>query len=410
MTNNSPGNTKEMCFPAVYLFFTIALSIIINGCADNPSSLGLNFLKPGDTTSVKIFDSRIDSMPITFKNTRKYINTSSSNNLITGQTGSYNSKALIKFTSIDSHHDSATVNSATLTLKYKNYYFPISSADSLAQVSFDVFTVQQNINYTNFIVDSVTSTTFGTTSQGTYTGTPTADSQAITINLNTSMVKDWLSYAANSNYPVVNNGLVLIPNPSSAVLKAFYSSALSTDIRPTLTIVATKNGVTDTLITRDGQSVSLVTATLAKGIESFPIQAGIAYWEIMKFDLSKLPPTATINDVQLYLTLDSANSKFTSQTTQTIIPAYITDTAGLVLEGLPNTYNGNPVSTGSSLYSFRIIYPFQRWLQGQTNYGIVLRPYNQNTNLDLFYFYNSSASDPNKRPRVVIKYTPRITP
>jgi len=416
MTNNSPGNPRKLCFLAVCVSLIIALSIITNGCADDPTSLGLKFIPPGETTGVKIFDSRIDTMPVTFSSLRRYINTSSNNsrsgNLMIGQSNNnYSSKGLIKFTSLDANHDSATVNSATLTLTYRNYYFPLSTMDSLAQVAFDVYTVSQNINYDQFTVDSIQTGTFGTTSQGSYTGMPTADTQKITISLNTSMVKDWLEYAANSNYPVVNNGIVLSPNNSSAALKGFYSALSSNaNVRPTLTIISTKLGHTDTLVARDGVTLSLITGTPASINGIFPVQAGICYTEILKFDVNKIPANATINDVQIYFTLDSINSKFTSQTVKTIVPAYLTDTTGFSAEGLPNFYNGNPVASNSNQYVFRIIYPFQRWLNGQTNYGISLTAYNQNQNLDLFYFYNSSASDITRRPYIIVKYTPRITP
>jgi hypothetical protein len=40
----------------------------------------------------------------------------------------------------------------------------------------------------------------------------------------------------------------------------------------------------------------------------------------------------------------------------------------------------------------------------------MIRASNQLTNLDLFSFYNITVSDPGKKPRVVIKYTPRTTP
>lgn len=411
MTNNSPGNAKKLCFLAVYVSFILALSIITNGCADDPSSLGLKFIPPGDTTGIKIFDSRIDTMPITFTSIRKYINTNTSGNLIVGQNNNnYSSKGLIKFTQLDNNHDSATVNSATLTLTYRNYYFPVSTADSLAQVSFDVYTVNQNMDYSTFTVDSIQTSTFGTTSQGNYTGIPTADTQEVTISLNPSMVKDWLEYAANNSYPVVNNGMVLSPNPSSAVLKAFYSSIPGNgNVRPALTIISTKNGVTDTMITREGLTFSLVTGTPASFSEVFPVQSGIMYIENLKFNLSHIPSTATINDAQIFLSLDSINSKFTSQTVKRIAASYGSDTAGNSEQPISYFY-GDPLASGSNVYSIRIINPFQRWLQGQTNNGLQLTSFNQNVDLDLFYFYNLTTADVNRRPYVIIKYTPRVTP
>ncbi len=409
MRNNLAGGAGPVKIYLSAIILTV-FAFLFNGCADNPSSLGLKFIPPGDTTGIRIFDSYRDTLPITFSSKTRHINTSNSGNLIVGQNANYNSKGLIKFTSIDANHDSATVNSATLTLKYRNYYFPNSTKDSLAPISFDVFLVQQNINYTNFTADSVTSSTFGTVSEGSYTGSPTTDSQQVVINLNTQMVKNWLIYAQNPNYSVVNNGIALIPNGGSFVLKAFYSAVTNSSVQPLLTIITTQNNVTDTLKTTTAQSFSLVTGTITPGKDVFAIQAGIAFTEIMKFDISRIPSTATINDVQVYLTLDSADSKFTSQTTETIVPAYLDDTSFTTIESLPGSYNGSPVSSGSSQFLFRIIYPFQRWLQGQANYGLLFTASNQNLNLDLFYFYNTLAADPNKRPHVIIKYTPRIVP
>ena len=54
--------------------------------------------------------------------------------------------------------------------------------------------------------------------------------------------------------------------------------------------------------------------------------------------------------------------------------------------------------------------PFARWLSGETNYGVLLFAGNQTTNLDRYVFYNETASDPAKRPQVIIKYTPRTIP
>jgi hypothetical protein len=402
---------KKLKFYALSVFIVTALSIYTIGCADDPSSLGLNFIPPGETTGVRIFDSYIDTMQITSSNVKYYVNTSSSANLMVGKNGSYDSKALIKFSGISSDYDSATVNSATLTLKYKNYYFPAAQSDSLGQISFDIYKVLQNISYSTVTLDSVTSSSFGTTSQGNYTGTPTADSQEVSISLNTSMVKDWLEYAADTNYSGKNYGITMTPNNASNVIKAFYSGILGEDVRPKLQIIVTKNNDTDTLTTTNSETVSLVDASITPNNETFSLQAGVSYVQIMKFDMSKIPSTATINDAQLYLTLDTVGSKFTRLTTYKIGSLFVSDTAGYKTTGF--SFDGS--STGTGQYMTRLVAsfqvsPFQRWLLGETNYGILIFASNQTKNLDLFSFYGPTASDPNKRPRVVIKYTPRVTP
>lgn len=395
------------------VLLVVILSLLTESCADDPSSLGLKFLPPGETTGVKIFDSFTDTMVITPTNIKKRVNTSSSGNFLVGTSGSYISKALLKFNNLSTSYDSAVVNSATLTMKYRNYYFPNTSADSLGQTGFDIFKVQQDLNLTTITLDSVNSSSFGTTSQGNYTGFLTADSQEINISLNTDMVKDWLYSAANASWPNKNYGVAFIPNAGSTALKAFYSTQTISGLKPLLQIIVTKNNRTDTLYTEDAQSVSLVDGTPVPGSESFSIQSGIGYIEVLKFDMSHIPNTATINDAQLFLTLDTAHSIFSSQTLYSIYSAYISDTAsGIVTSGRPyeSSISGSQYITRLAEYRYGQASPFQIWLDGQANYGIELYTKSFSSNLDLFSFFNVNASDPSKRPRVIIKYTPRVTP
>lgn len=398
-----------LIFTALILCF-IGLSVYTGGCADEPSSLGLNLIPPGDTSGVRVFDSSLDTMLITSASHKKLTNTYSSGNLIVGRNGNYDSKALLLFSGLSTSHDSATVNSAVIRLKYRNYYFPNSSSDSLGQVSFDVFKINDSLMFENITLDSVDNTTFGTVSQGNYTGSPTADTQDVEITLNSSMVKDWLEAAADPNYTNKNYGIVLSPSAASNVLKAFYSVSNGNEsLKPEIEIIVTKLGETDTLLYDAASSLSLVNTTISQTSELFYLQSGVAYVQVLKFDLSKIPANATINDVQLYLTLDEAHSVLTTQSSKIIGAERVTDTAGLVTDG--QSYNSSVQSDGK--YYFRLVNnaypsPFQRWLLGETNYGLYLRPTTIQQNLDLYAFYNTTATDPAKRPRIVIKYTPRV--
>lgn len=406
MFNSSDSGRFNLFFSS--LIILVVFILLFSGCADEPSSLGLNFLPPGDTAGIRIFDSSVDTMLITSTNIKQYVNTSQSGNLLIGMSSNYDSKALVKFSNLSSDYDSSTILSATLTLTYQNYYFPNTTSDSLGQISFDIFTVSENLNYYTITLDSVTSNSFGTISQGGYSGTPTGDSEKVNINLNTNLVKDWLEYAADTNYQVKNYGIALIPNNSSSTVKGFYSVMnSSSDLRPQLTIILTKNNDTDTLNYSGSQNLSLVNTSFQSNPEIFRLQSGVSYSQVLKFDLSKIPQGAIINDVQLFLTLDTANSEFTSQTIYKIRAQYISDTSGWVTETFPYFESAQGSTTQ---YVIRVIAPFQRWFSGQTNFGILLRPYNNFSNLDLFSFFDVTATDITLRPRVIIKYTPRIIP
>ncbi|MBE2218716.1 MAG: DNRLRE domain-containing protein [Ignavibacteria bacterium] len=406
-------NSKKFNAALASMFVIASLAIYTIGCADDPSSLGLNFIPPGETTGVRIFDSFIDTLPITSENRIYYVNTSGSTNLMVGKTGAYESKGLLKFTNLIDTFDNSTVVSATLKMSYKNYYFPSTMADSLAQISFDVNKIEQSLDFSTMTYDSVNSSTFGTTSQGNYTGIPTADSQEVTISLNTTMVNDWLKVAADTSYSVKNYGIVLTPNNSSAAIKGFYAAATGVDDkdRPELEIIVTKNGVTDTFSTISNGTISLSKTDFTPSSETFNLQAGVSYVQVMKFDLSRMPQTATINDVQIFFSIDSLNSVISGQTTKAIYSQYINDSAGLKTD--ITTFEGGP--SGSGQYMMRMVRagvssPFQRWLLGQTNYGLMLFAGGQALNLDRYVLYKETASDPAKRPRVIIKYTPRVIP
>ncbi len=399
------GTIKKFYFPLAFSFLAL-LSIITFNCADDPSSLGLGFIPPGETTGVRTFDSYVDTLPITSSNIKKYINTSQSTYLMVGKSGNYDSKAILRFTALSSDYDSAVVNYAKINLKYKNYYFPYTAMDSLGQISFDVYTIQYKIDPFTITIDSVNSMTFGTTPIGSFTGTPTFDSSEVSFNLNAATVKGWLDFAADTNSAIKNYGIVFIPNGGSMTIKGFNSAVTSADIRPEIEISVTKNGVTDTITSNLCQSTSLVNTSFVSNPEIFNIQSGVAFDQIMRFDLSRLASTVILNDVQIFLTLDSANSNLHNLTSLKILRTYVfSDTAGFILE--TTIYDSRIVN---NQYMIRIINPFQRWVQGQTNYGILLTAKNDFQSLDHYSFYDMTASDPNKRPRVIIKYTPRITP
>ncbi len=383
----------------VFLLIITALSLITESCADNPSSLGKKFINPSETLGVKVFDSYTDTMQITSSNLRFYINTSTSINLAVGKFANYRSLGLIKFDSVNMFYDTATVSSAVLKLKYKNYYFPNSYSDSLGNIGFDIFTVQQNFNYSTVTYDSVNSNSFGNISQGSYTGSPAHDTMEVDIPLNNTLVSNWLKYRHDTSYSVKNYGVVLMPNAGSRVIKSFYSSQ-SSSYKPVLQITFSSNH--DTILCNQPETVFLATTSIYNTPGIFKLLGGIGYVDVMKFDISKFSSKAIINDAQVILTLDPGSSVISTFTNQTVSAYYVTDTLhnteGVRLDG----------GISNNQFSIRLISPFQRWVQGQANYGLMFKAYNNSQYLDLFSIFDVNSTDPLKRPRVIIKYTQRV--
>ena len=81
-----------------------------------------------------------------------------------------------------------------------------------------------------------------------------------------------------------------------------------------------------------------------------------------------------------------------------------TDSAAKTNDGIIRS----PIQDDSITFSFRLNQIFQTWNYDKTkNLGIQLRNLGDFTNLDKLVFYGPSVQDTSKRPKLVIRYTPR---
>ena len=379
--------------------FSILISVIYQSCANDPNDLGLNYISSNDTTGVRFLDSEADTMSITSTNYLNYINNHFADLIFTGKYQNYESKALLKFYNLPSDKDSAKIISAVLTLKYGNYYFK----DKTGLTDFNVYKVISNLDYNTITFDSVSSSDFGNTTLGNYSGV-VADSSSISLTLNNEMIKDWFEYSADTSYAVKNNGIVLSPNISSSALKGFYLINSNTDLMPKVKVVLSKNNVTDTvsLDASVGLSLSDAPASIIPN-ERFLLQNGIAYRNILKFDLTKLPSNVIINNVNLQFTLDKSASFISDNTDKRIVIGMVTDS----VSKKDSLYN-NASLLDTITYSVNLNQVFQRWNSGiMPNLGLTLKNIFELQNLDNFAIYSPSASDISKRPRLKITYTLR---
>ena len=385
------------------IMLLLLLSNAFMSCENDPTSVGITFIDPEDTTSTRVIDSQTDTMEITADNYKYYISTYTSKSFMVGNYQNYTSKSMLKFVEVSPDYDSSKIILAVLTLKYNDYYFQ----QDKGLTAFDVYKMTKNFNYPDVLYDSVNSSDYGNVSQGSYLGTP-SDTQQVNIPLNNSLASEWLEYAADTSYQFKNYGVMLLPNASSNTIKGFYSFVNTTDLIPYVTIILTKNGVQDTLTLNISEQVSLTDAPLSVvPADRFALQTGIAFRNVLNFDLSKLPPNVIINNVLLTLTLDSKNSFISPDADKRI-------TLGAVIDSSTNTDSlfitvtpidsVNYVASSTSLNGI-----FQRWNTGSLpNQGLAFRTITESTNLDYFVFYSPTYSDAALVPRIRITYTQRL--
>ncbi len=366
------------------------------GCENNLTDEGLSYIS-GDTIGTLLLDSQADSMNITSNNFIKYINTSSSGNMMVGLYSNYESKSLLRFKGLPTNYDTTTVLSAKLYLRYNNTFYQ----DSLGITSFNLYSISKYYDFSTLTYD-LFNNEIGSNIVGTYTGTP-RDTALITIPLDNQTVGDWLKYAHDTNYVNKNYGIILLANPSSTTIKAFYSSFYS--YYPTITaVVLSPSGKQDTLTFGSSEFVTL---NYVPQINTIPgriiIQNGVAIKDILKFDISKLPEKVIINQALLELKVDWQNSFYTKGVdTRLIANMLISDT--LTNDGI-NYYS---VNTDTNTYSLYLTLAFQKWNYGvYTNFGVLLKNIYDYSNLDRYVFYGPDYSDVSKRPRLKIRYTLR---
>lgn len=387
---------------SVSFLFALALLCLplINGCQNNLSDEGLSYIA-SDTLGTLVLDSQHDSIPINSNNFIKYINTSGSKNMFIGKYSNYESKTLLKFSSIDPRFDTTTVLSAKLYLRYNKVFFQ----DSVGLTSFNIYRLQNSYDFTAVTYDVFNNSDIGTTVLGTYTGTPT-DTSVIPITLDNQTVHDWLKHATDTNYTPKNYGIVLVSNSNSTTIKSFYSPN-NTDFVPFVLAIVQEptGGKIDTLNFSTSQFNSI---NYVPQINSIPgriiVQNGIGIKDFLKFDISKLPGRVIINQALLELKIDWANTFYMQGIDTRLALRMLTDTATLADDGI-SYYS---LQTDSNTFSIYFKEAAQKWNYGQaTNLGLHVKNIYEFSNLDRYVFYGPDYSDVSKRPKFKIRYSIR---
>jgi len=378
---------------------TLLMILTFQSCEEDPNDLGVGFIPSDDTTGVRFLDSQTDTMAITSNNYKQFINDFGAQIILIGNYLNYESKTLLKFKEITVNYDSSNVISASLSLRYSSYYFK----DKLGTTVFDLYRLNTNFNYRTITYDSVSSSSYGNTSVGSFSGV-VPDSSTISFPMDNQTIKDWLEYAADTNYAVKNYGLMMLPSVSSNTIRGFYLFNDNIAYIPTITVILSKNGDIDTITLNSSESVSISNAPFSIiPNDRFLLQNGIAYRNILNFDLSKLPANVIINNATLLFTIDNSNSFVSSATDKRILIGTVIDSVAKI-----DSIFFEASLLDTIIYSVSLNSMFQRWNSGNLpNLGITMKNNSEIENLDNFAIYSPAAADITKRPRLKITYTKR---
>jgi hypothetical protein len=297
------------------------------------------------------------------------------------------------------------VLTATLSLRAVAWF-----GDSSAQFGFTAHEINRSWGQTTFTWDSLAGLNSSNPNSETYSGTIALDTQWISLNLDTAMVRKWLQPRTIST----NYGIILIPTPNTSVVRGFNSFDFdSVSFYPKLTVIARNvaGTVIDTTIYQAfGQDTFVGNIdNLNSNPELIYAQSGVSYRGFLKFDFSAIPRGAIINSAELTLKLDPATSRLNKFLSDTAIAAHA------VLSATDNSKFEAQGSRGAGNWPTGVNFVFpdlrrqvQYWIRDASlNNGLLIRTVNRSefSSFDLFTFYNQTAQDSTKRPQLIVKYT-----
>lgn len=382
----------------------------LQSCNDLPSSPGSSFITDTLTTVVL---SSVDTPLLTraYSGTVKVAMTNggdkaSTNIFLLGQTPTAKATTFIRFNLVPDSVNAlqeAEIISASLKLQPLKYTFGDTVSNQLK------FTVSKiNSVWTPAAtIDTLLNGNFlGTQLQSFSATIPMGDSlDPIRIPLpDKAALYQWL-YTDSAKY-----GLALTPEAGSTVVRQFSLIGIGDINRSSAAIeLVYKRSGSDKIDTVDISSAfanTFIESLAPVPDERMIVQSGVLYRSHLFFDVSMIPPLATIHRAELVLPWDPATSLLgTSGAPSTLNAYYAVDTTLLSTDG---GYAVGTRRTDVNEYLFpNIGTAIERWMRGGINNGLILympvtSELRELTRLSLYSVNNPDSS---KRPRLTIIYS-----
>ena len=394
MSNSKRGWIPGFVQPGCLLF----IAMVALSCSEEPTDQN-SPVAPSPLPPVTIHDTTITATDdSTF---RQYAAMDGINNLVGSAEGYTALSALEYYPSYFVLRDTINVVSATLKLRLS-----YRLGDAAGPFSFDVYRVIRSWSASTLTWDSVQTGFYdASTKMGGFSGTVTSDTAFLTIDLDTSMVRQWLSSTATVDQKY---GIILVPTPSSSV-RGFvqFSTGDSASYYPTLTVIAANTSGTtrDTTYYATGMGTFVADVSLPQDPGIIYVQSGIVYRSKLTFDISFIPRGSTINSAVLSLDPVPGSTRLTSFSTDTTVGAQV-DLSGNASVIESQSVILTPPTGTLSTFTGNISHAVQSWVRGP-NYGLVLSPTlpAATSRLDLYGFYGVHASTAALRPRLKIIYS-----
>jgi hypothetical protein len=376
-----------------HLFITILAGfiLVIQGCKDNPTSVGLGILPPGDKPGLKVDTLAAESFSTVFTP----ISTFGSDRLLVGKYLGYDAITTVRFTGLPAGIlDTVTITNAYIVLRAV-YHF----GDASAPFGFQGFQLTANSDSANY--DSLTilrGNYYSLNPVLAFPSTNLGDTSALQCSIDTGVVHNW--FAASPTSP--NYGVILVATTGS-IIKGFGSfSNLTTSYSPILIVHYTKNGVSDSVSYNTGESrfiAEIPQSTLVSSdAQSMFVQSGVSYRAQLTFNLHSLPQAGLILKANLELTYNAASSNLNSFAADTLYSYYLNNDSTITQA----PFEGQTITSGSNkVYRFAIADYVRSWANGDSLQRLQFGGLRETSSLDLYALFGP-PSPTAVRPRLII--------
>ena len=372
---------------ACTIAITAALLLILSSCSEDPGPAGIGLLPARD--SVKIINATNTS---TYDSSYLYRINGTSGSLLTGLSNGIEARTLLGFTGFAAIPPTEILDSVTLTLVI-NYRFH----DSTGTLAFQVRNILRPFTPATFTWDSLNVPgTFSDTISGTFSQSITPLDSAVTVRLDTTLIRQYIS---------ANQGSIMFL-PQGSIVAGFSNLAnIFINYRPLLTTYYHDSlGTTGSLSLRPAWALFVADGIIPTPPDRITLQAGICDRGILRFDSISVPAKASITQATLQLIADTLQSVTNSFSNDNISASLLLKTVFPYDSVLFSTSLVPGYVNGQKVYQANIRFIVQQWFLSVATRDILLKTAGEPTTLDKLVVFGS-RSPAALRPKLLITYS-----
>ncbi len=363
--------------------------LIITSCSDDPSDVGKGTVSSNDGLKVD------SAVAYANRDTSFLYEVIGTGNSLVGYDQGIEVRTLMQFTGFTAIPTTVTVDSAVVT-------FPIDFKflDSIGTIGFEVHEMLNTWSQSTFKWDSVSvAGEYNTTPSSTFLGNIVPGDSTIQFHID-QLVSKWIQ--AGTDAP---DGMMLIPSSISSSLVVGSLNNLLIETRPHVVVYYRNGADTDQTSTfYTGQRTFTANSPQPVMAGRLFAQSGIAFRTHVLFDSLRIPSKASINRAILTVSFDGLNSEVNQYTRDSLLVSLERKNV-YPFDSLAYTTICTPTTNGTQkIYQANVTQLVQAWTSREPNYGILLRTFDENANVERFALYGS-LSPQALRPKLVVTFT-----